>query len=640
MTAAEVLANDAYGTLAAGASAVSQGTVQSWTMSNSNLPACVSGVGQFRLVDQYAPASGEVVLVTVSTGGTALTVTRGAESTTPAVHAAGAVFALTITAGVLSNLPGGGDGAVSTVFGRAGAVVSATGDYAVGQVTGAAPLASPALTGTPTAPTASALADSTQIATTAYADLAVGVETARAEAAELLKAPLASPALTGTPTAPTPTGTDNTTKLATTQYVTSAVAAEATRAEGAETAKLPLAGGTLTGPLAVGGAFGTTPVTLTDAATVAVNAALTNYFRVTPGGNRTLGTPSNPTDGQQIIVEVIQPASGGPYTMSYSGAYIFPASCPQPSLSTAANDHDFLSFIYLASLTSWICTGYILEQFGALVTIAQGGSGQTTAQAAITALTGTQTSGYYLRSNGTVAALSQILAADLPAILAADLPAATTSTQGAVQYGSTVATVQPNGAAALGSSGSAADLGHVHPATGQWYPSDNGFLSATDALGIMSTSTAPTAGTVYLVKLPVRAAFTATNIWFVVSTAGSGSSTGSYVGLYSSAGTLLSGSADIGTQLTTSAVAREIALTTPQALTAGTFVWVAIVTNLASTQPTLRAANYGTVLPNVNLTAASYRIATNGTVLTALPSTITPSSNSASVALGFWFGIS
>jgi len=59
-------------------------------------------------------------------------------------------------------------GAVSSVFGRTGAVVAGSGDYSVSQVTGAAPLASPALTGTPTAPTASAGDNSTKVATTAY----------------------------------------------------------------------------------------------------------------------------------------------------------------------------------------------------------------------------------------------------------------------------------------------------------------------------------------------------------------------------------------------------------------------------------------------------------------------------------------
>ena len=66
----------------------------------------------------------------------------------------------------------------------------------VAQVNGAAPLASPALSGNPTAPTQTALNNSTRLATTAYADAAVLVETTRATTAEALLAPLASPAFT------------------------------------------------------------------------------------------------------------------------------------------------------------------------------------------------------------------------------------------------------------------------------------------------------------------------------------------------------------------------------------------------------------------------------------------------------------
>lgn len=71
-----------------------------------------------------------------------------------------------------------------------------------------APLASPALTGTPTAPTADAGDSSTTVATTAF--VASGLA---------LKADLAGPALTGDPTAPTQLTTDSSTRLATTAYV-------------------------------------------------------------------------------------------------------------------------------------------------------------------------------------------------------------------------------------------------------------------------------------------------------------------------------------------------------------------------------------------------------------------------------------
>jgi hypothetical protein len=91
---------------------------------------------------------------------------------------------------LINSAASGGGGDVSSVFGRTGAVVAVSGDYTVGEVTGAAPLASPALSGTPTAPTATALTDDTQVATTAYADAAVGVEKNRAETAEALLTPL------------------------------------------------------------------------------------------------------------------------------------------------------------------------------------------------------------------------------------------------------------------------------------------------------------------------------------------------------------------------------------------------------------------------------------------------------------------
>lgn len=77
-----------------------------------------------------------------------------------------------------------------------------------------APLASPALTGTPTAPTATPATNTTQIATTAYAD-AIGA----------LKANLFSPTLTGTPLTPTAAPGTNTTQIASTAFVTAAVTA-------------------------------------------------------------------------------------------------------------------------------------------------------------------------------------------------------------------------------------------------------------------------------------------------------------------------------------------------------------------------------------------------------------------------------
>jgi hypothetical protein len=140
---------------------------------------------------------------------------------------------------------GGGGGAVSSVFTRTGDVTAESGDYTVGEVTGAAPLASPVFTGTPAAPTATPGTDDTQLATTAYTDAAVAVETSRAETAEALLAPKASPTFTGTPAAPTASPGTVTTQLATTAF---AGAAATAAQSAAEAASLPLpSGGTYPG---------------------------------------------------------------------------------------------------------------------------------------------------------------------------------------------------------------------------------------------------------------------------------------------------------------------------------------------------------------------------------------------------------
>lgn len=66
---------------------------------------------------------------------------------------------------------------VVSIFGRTGTVVATTGDYTVGQITGAAPLASPAFTGTPTVPTATGGTNTTQVASTAFVQSAISTLT-------------------------------------------------------------------------------------------------------------------------------------------------------------------------------------------------------------------------------------------------------------------------------------------------------------------------------------------------------------------------------------------------------------------------------------------------------------------------------
>jgi len=97
---------------------------------------------------------------------------------------------------------------------------------------------------------------------------------------------------------------------------------------------------------------------LTDAATIVVNAALGNVFTVTLGGNRTLGNPSNPVDGQKIVVVVKQDGSGS-RTLAYGTSYAFSTSLPSPTLSTAPGATDYLGFIYSAVATKWRLLAFI-----------------------------------------------------------------------------------------------------------------------------------------------------------------------------------------------------------------------------------------------------------------------------------------
>jgi hypothetical protein len=226
-------------------------------------------------------------------------------------------------------------------------------------------------------------------------------------------------------------------------------------------------------------------------------------------------------------------------------------------------------------------------------------------------------------------------------IAAADLPAASTSTQGAVILDGTAADIAIPGAQAAGAIGKAADAGHIHPAPGLWLPSDNGLLAASGSLPSAGTGLVTVAQNLYLIKIWIRSAFTASNLWLICSTAGAGASTQSFAGLWNSAGTLLTGSADIGATFTSTG-AKSVPFTTPQALTTGmSWVWAGFVFNLATTQPALRQIAGGSPpVMNLNLAAASFAVAVNGTTITALAN-ITPSANSqGGNAAPFWAGIS
>lgn len=105
--------------------------------------------------------------------------------------------------------------------------------------------------------------------------------------------------------------------------------------------------GTLTGPRLI-----LPPQTLTDAATIATDASLANHFRVTLGSNRTLGNPTNPVDGQRVIWEIIQDATGS-RTITLDTKFALGTDISAVTLTTGANKRDFIGAVYNSTADKW-----------------------------------------------------------------------------------------------------------------------------------------------------------------------------------------------------------------------------------------------------------------------------------------------
>lgn len=94
------------------------------------------------------------------------------------------------------------------------------------------------------------------------------------------------------------------------------------------------------------GAQTVTPVVLTDAVTVATNAALSNHFTLTLGGNRTLANPTNLQDG--VILNWLLTQDGtGSRTLAYGSQFKW-AGGTAPVLTTTAGARDYLSGQYFS----------------------------------------------------------------------------------------------------------------------------------------------------------------------------------------------------------------------------------------------------------------------------------------------------
>jgi hypothetical protein len=223
-----------------------------------------------------------------------------------------------------------------------------------------APLASPVFTGAPSASTAPAGANTTQLATTAFVTNAISAVTASSVASFNTRtgaitltsndvttalgftpanatslstyAPLASPALTGSPTAPTATAGTNTTQLATTAFVSAAVTASAPNLS----TYAPIASPSLTGRATI-------PATSYDvvnmgsvSGTKTLDLSTATEWILTITGNTTFAFSNVPAAGTSQIV-AFRLTNAGAYTITWPTGTTF-ASGVVPTFTASGVD--------------------------------------------------------------------------------------------------------------------------------------------------------------------------------------------------------------------------------------------------------------------------------------------------------------
>ena len=105
--------------------------------------------------------------------------------------------------------------------------------------------------------------------------------------------------------------------------------------------ELRVSNGVITGQAAAETA---SQATLTDAATVAVDASTGAVFDVTLAGSRTLGFPSNLKAGM-VLNFLITQGAGGSHTLAYAAGWKFAGGTP-PTLSITAGAIDWLQAVY------------------------------------------------------------------------------------------------------------------------------------------------------------------------------------------------------------------------------------------------------------------------------------------------------
>lgn len=216
-----------------------------------------------------------------------------------------------------------------------------------------ATLNSPALSGTPTAPTPASTSNNTTIATTGFVWTTF--------------APLASPSFSGSPTAPNPSAGDNSTRIATTNFVANLFNGYAPLAS-------PSFSGTPTAPNAAYGSnssqIATTNYVLlaaglrnngsvTYAASVTLSATASNFYDIPLTGNITVNiSTTGAIDAKAITVRFKQDATGS-RTLTWGTGVGLGTDLASTTLSTGANKTDYVGLVYSAAAGKWHVVSFL-----------------------------------------------------------------------------------------------------------------------------------------------------------------------------------------------------------------------------------------------------------------------------------------
>ena len=108
-------------------------------------------------------------------------------------------------------------------------------------------------------------------------------------------------------------------------------------------------------------------ITVVEAPSTVIDASLGNHQRLTLTADRIIDTPTNPVDGQMLVLQLRQDAVGGRSITAWSSAFLFENGVA-PQIASTGNAIDLFMMFYDAALGRWI-----VGHFGSISTPAGAG---------------------------------------------------------------------------------------------------------------------------------------------------------------------------------------------------------------------------------------------------------------------------